>query len=359
MVHAKPISAGRSPSPTMKQIAARAGVSAMTVSRALHDTSVSAQTRSRVLRAAAKLGYRLNTAAQSVSSGRFNAVSLLVDADLARDHLPPHLLYGVQAALDEHGQRLILTHLSDEELTSDEHVPTILTQLAADGLLINYKHQVPTRLAELLEQYAVPSVWIDTDRSTDSVMADHAGSGRTAVEYLRSLGHTRIAFADHHPADEMDEHQWHYHFSIPERRGGYVAAMRDAGLVPQLFNRPKGVQDERDDRIDIARMWLEESDRPTAIICYVMATAIPVYVAATAMGLRVPEDLSIIGCSSQGQTGGLSMTRMQLPEHQIGRNVVEMLIQRIEQPTQSIPSRRLPLQLVQGRTCGPPRGDQV
>jgi LacI family transcriptional regulator len=342
-------------SATMQAIADDLGVSLMTVSLSLNGKGkISARTRQRVLEAAHRLGYRPNAAARATATGRFNAVALLLDAELHRDHLPSHLLYSVQQRLADQGMSTILAHLEDHQLTSEEHMPGLLAQIMADGLLINYKLQVPPQLPRLIERFQIPAVWIESRRKYDCVYNDNVDAARMATARLLELGHRRIAFADNHPLD-LSDHRHPRHYSLAERRAAFTQVMRDAGLNPQLIHDEK--QPARSDRVAWARRWLDVApgERPTAVVAYVAATALPIVLAAASLGIKVPGDLSVISFGDQPGNNGFDLTRVQLPFPELGRAAVDMLMDKLRRPADAIPSRSFKGSLIDGVTCAPPR----
>jgi DNA-binding LacI/PurR family transcriptional regulator len=339
---------------TMRQIARRAGVSAITVSRALAGSELlKPETRDKVLKVAGQLGYRANAAARAMATGRFNTIALLLDAKVSREHLPSNLLYGIQKTLADRGLLLTVAHFSDEQLTDESTVPAILKQVMSDGLLVNYKMGVPQRLIELLERHRIPTIWIESDRPYDCVMVDHAWGAAEATRHLLELGHRQIAFADNHPADLNAElTRGEVHWSLQERREGYAQTMRQAGLVPRFLQVHPS--DESRDRLAQARQWLSARDRPTAVVCFLTATALPVMFIAQELGLRVPGELSVITFSDQRESMGIPMSRMRLPDLAIGEVAAQMLLEKIEHPSRRLRSARVRPELDPGQTCSPP-----
>jgi LacI family transcriptional regulator len=339
---------------TMQTIADDLGLSVMTVSLALNGKGkISQATRQRVIDAAARLGYRPNVAARATATGRFNNIALLLSADIATDHLPSDLLYGIQQTLEQRQMRVSLAHMSDQQLTDDQHLPSILSQISADGLIVNYKTNVPPRLMQLLDRFAIPAVWIDADRRTDSVRHDHQGAARIAVERLLALGHTRIAFADNHPA-KPGRNGPRPHFSLQARRESYRQAMLEAGREPWFIHRGDDEPDKHDRRA-WARTWLDlpPRRRPTAVIAYVMGSAVPIYLAATGLGLRVPDDLALVTFADASEARILPLTHVRLDVFAMGRQAVQMLLHKIEQPAAAHPTQVLPGQWVAGFSTAP------
>lgn len=340
---------------TIKQIAEHAGLSWPTVSRVLNDRQghFSAQTRRRVLEAAQALGYRPNTAARTVRTGRLGSVGLLASVDRRRRYTPVELLEGIQDALAERDYHLTHTKLPDEKLTDQGYVPKILREHLSDGLLINYTHAMPARMRELIEQYKIPSVWINADVDHDSVRPDDFGASRALTEHLIGLGHRDIVYLSFTQTG---------HHSEAGRREGCAQAMVDAGLSPrQAHLNVRGRIDiesdpASDDRCARAMAWLEQSPRPTAIVAYSPLVAETLLYAAARLGVRVPEELSIATIGDSASSGlGVAITTQVLPWAAIGRTAVSMLMKKIGAPSQRLEPKVLPTTLVTGHTTAAPR----
>jgi LacI family transcriptional regulator len=153
---------------TTKQIAAQLGYSQQTVSDVLRRgpkyERYSEATRLRIEQAAAELGYRPNAAAQAMSSGRFNAIGLLMSRHRHQSTVYGELLRGVHDALEEQGIHLTVTFVDDVQLTADDSLPQVLRRAMVDGLLLNYTHGIPQRMSDLIDRHNLPAVWINSKR---------------------------------------------------------------------------------------------------------------------------------------------------------------------------------------------------
>jgi LacI family transcriptional regulator len=143
---------------------------------------------------AEKLNYRPDAARRRTSPGRFGSIGLLT----APNRLPGVFFEGTfQAIRRELSQRdlhLTIGDLSDYQLTDATHIPKILRELAADGLLISYIADIPERMVSLIHQYRIPSVWINTVLEADCVYPDDFNAGKRATDHLLQLGHSAIAY---------------------------------------------------------------------------------------------------------------------------------------------------------------------
>ena len=338
---------------TVREVAKAAGVSLRTVCRVLNGTvaPVRAETRDRVMAAARQLGYRPNAAAKAVRRGRSGGIALLLSSDLQRSYLPEALLDGIQEQLRAHDLHMTVAAVPDPQLTDETVIPKFLRQWMADGLLVNYTVRVPPDLRAIIEDMHIPAVWLNVRRPADCVYIDEHAAARQVTEHLLGIGHRRIAYVDYH-SDVSAPDDWHY--STTDRCRGYEQAMIKAGATPRVM-REDGILPVRR-KIEAAVALLKAPGRPTAVVAYSPGqTTLPVHLAAVAhCGLRVPEDLSLVTFSPfAADEVGVAMTKMLLPEREMGREAVEMLLRKIRQPGPQ-PSRCLAATLVEGESAAPP-----
>lgn len=331
----------------VKDIAARAGVSHMTVSRVLRNSPhVHPATRERVLRALRELQYRPNVAARATRNGRFMNVALLLSTEASRSNLPPLLLEGLHDALAAAGYHLIVVRLPDERLTSEGVVPQILQEFSCDGLLVNYTDRIPERMIRLIRAHPIPCVWINVCQPHDAVYIDDEGGGRLATEYLLRMGHRRIAFV---------EAVRSFHYSMPARIAGYESAMRKAGLEPQVVRAAwEGNQDIVGRHRTLVE-WFREGTPPSAVITYSYAPS--VWLAAAEAGLTPPTALSIVVFENEVPSfGPYRMATVVTDRKALGEETVAMLLRKIENPDAAPePSRTIPCRLEPGDTVRAPK----
>lgn len=317
---------------TQKELARLAGLSQQTVNRALAGhPDVCEKTRLEVVRLAEQHGYRPNAAAQAMRSGRHGCVLLLMSTDRGKSFLPMELLDGIHEGLAAHDQRLMLANLDDEALGSEAILPASLRRWMADGVIINYTHDIPSRLEEIIRASRLPAVWINVKRDVDAVYPDDHVGGLVATRRLLELGHRRIAFVN-----TMSE----LHYSARDRRAGYEAAMRGAGLPPDCLVLPDRFPTAAERRA-ILRGWLDRPQLPTAIVTARPHDALTLRSLALESGLRLPQQLSLITIAESAEDrDGTELSTMRLPERAVGLAAVAMLMRRTgtdaPQPAQSI-----------------------
>jgi LacI family transcriptional regulator len=331
---------------TMADIAHVAGVSMATASRALSDhPKVAGSTRARVQAAAADLGYVPNAMARGLRTQRSYTLGLVSD-QIATTPYAGRVILGAQEAAAAQGWLLLLLSSGGDPELERREIQTLL-QRQVDGLLYAAMyHQLVTPPPTLAQ---VPSVLLDArsnDASLPSVVPDEVGGARAAVAELVRAGHRRIGFVTN-----IDD--------IPATRGrmeGYRQALRDAGIgydgslvAAGTSSAPGGYP--------VALSLLDRPDRPTALFCFNDRMAMGAYQAAATLGLRVPEDVSVIGFDNQETLAeGLrpGLTTIALPHYEMGVWAVEAVLAQIHDPQTPAEHGVLACPLVRRESVAPP-----
>lgn len=343
---------------TVKDIAKRANVSKVTVAAVLSGRFVpkrsdAVRRAKRIRRIAEELGYRPNTAARAISRGRFGAVGLILSAArLGYSTLPQELVAGLCAALESQGMHLSVATLSDEELTDESVMPRIMREWCMDGLLVNYNKHTPAGMAEVLDRLGAPRLWLNCKLDQDCIHPNDFKAGREATEHLLAQGHRRIAYVRLSTRPEATEDA---HYSEIDRRDGYVAAMRDAGLPAQVV--------ERDPATSHAPKWPEEAvhrlltaePRPTALVVYGNRDMTQLVLPAARLGLTMPADLSLVVFADAPLVAEKPVTTWLVPQEAMGRQAVALLNRKIEQPAVAVEPVAVDFTLCEGQTVAPPR----
>lgn len=317
------------PRPTLAAIAARAGVSRSTAAYILngapaHITFADA-TRERVEAVARELGYRPHRAARATATGRTGVIAVLH----AGGALPGELLWALHDRLAQRGYALRLSRLPDPRLVAPDHVPDVLAEVGADGVLV--AGGLPEAVRAACVRLAVPAIGLGGDATTDVVAADEAAAGRDAAEHCLRLGHRRIAVVV--DADPV----------AAARAAGAAEALRAAG------GRLLTIGPDADLPAAIAAT-LARTDRPTALL----AAAPFADVVRGFAGLRIPADASLVAFAPQPlRLGALAVTTHVEPHAALARAAVDLLLARLTAPT-PLPALRLAGALAVGRTTAPP-----
>ncbi|MDR3709889.1 MAG: LacI family DNA-binding transcriptional regulator [Capsulimonadaceae bacterium] len=330
----------------LDDIAKEVGVSTVTVRNVLNgrnkESWPSAKQRAdEIRRIAASHNYRPNAAARATATGRFNNIALVLEAGA-----PGHLFYGtleaVRSSLRERAYHLVMGDMPHEDPGSDTDLPMVLRELSADGLLINCYGKMPPYFMREIERYQIPAIWINMKFAKDCVHPDDFAAGREATRRLLDLGHRKIAYVD-----MLAPH----HYSALDRLAGYRAVMREAGL-PESVLGANGITVA--DWLNFLTGVLSNPNRPTAVLAYEQDRALTTYCAALRAGLNMPEDLSLMTFhSGQLQIGSIRIDTMFVPAKELGEVGVEMLVDKIQNPSRIFEPRVLPHSYRPGLTCGP------
>jgi LacI family transcriptional regulator len=335
----------------MDDVAARAGVSVTTVSHVLNEVPgkrIRGETRDRVRQAADELGYMLNGVARSLRTRRSQVIAMIGD-EVAITPFAVGIIVGAQEAASKFGW--LLVHVTTGVDRSSELAEIqALRQRQVDGFLYTRMYHREVTLPEVL--HGLPVVIVDgtsPDRAVSSVVPDEFGGGRTAARELIRHGHTKIAFINN-----VDD--------IPASRGrlaGYRSGLEEAGLEFRMEYVLRAASDATGG-LGAARALLNLDDRPQAIFCFNDRMAMGVYHAAHERGLRIPEDLSVVGFDNQPNIAdGLfpNLTTVALPHYEMGTLGVRTLVEQLTRPADSEPSQvALACPLIRRESVGPPAG---
>jgi DNA-binding LacI/PurR family transcriptional regulator len=329
----------------IRDVAARAGVGVATVSRVINGRDhVAAATRERVLAAIGELGYRPSSIARNLSLGRTRVVGVVVPFFTS-----PSAVERVRGIVDVLNRSEYDLSLFDVEAPDRQRRAFELLGRAdrADGLLV-VSLVPPSAAVELLQAARIPCVLVDAmhDRLPHLVIDDVAG-GSLATRHLIDLGHERIAFIGDKPPDA-------YRFdSSRDRTIGFEQALRDAGLTVRDGYVREGTPSRHVAR-SIAVELLGATERPTAVFAASDTQALGVLEAARDLGLRVPDDLSVVGFDDIEIASYVGLTTVRQPLFESGRRGAELLLQSLD--GERLPARKetLGLELVVRTTTAPP-----
>jgi len=302
-------------------VAARAGVSVATVSRALRGyPGVADATREAVEAAAAELGYVASPSAAGLPTGRTGAVGIV--APWITRWFFTAVIEGAAEVLVERGHDLLLYDLGGVAAARRRALDTKLLTKRVDALLVL---SLPLTNAEVeaLGRLHRPVVMVGpTVPGLSGGRIDDVEVGRTATEHLLELGHRRIAFVGGDPHDELG-------FPVaPERRSGYESALREAGIVPDpAFVVPAEFTIDSGTRAGTG--LFSRSSPPTAVVAASDEIAMGILYAARRSGLRVPEDMSIVGVDNHDMAHLFDLTTVAQPVREQGRVAARLIIEQL------------------------------
>ncbi|MEW5869902.1 MAG: LacI family DNA-binding transcriptional regulator [Chloroflexota bacterium] len=331
---------------TIIDVAAEAGVSYGTVSRVINnDVHVKAETRQRVLNAMQNLGFVVNRQARSLAGGRSNSVGVLVP-DLGTGYIG-EIIRGIDSELSLSGMDLIL-YTTHRTAAKEANYVANLARGMVDGLLLVLPRS-PTDYIETLTKRNFPLVLIDhqgTGEDCPAVGATNWQGAYNATEYLIELGHTRIGFIT----------GWMDLGCALDRLDGYRSALRTHHLpaAPELVYEGTFFQT---DGYAGASAFLDLDRPPTAIFASNDVMAMGVMDAVRNRGLRVPQDISVVGFDNIPQAALVrpALTTVNQPLEKMGRVATQVLLDLLEEPDRIIERIELPTELVVRDSCQSPQ----
>jgi LacI family transcriptional regulator len=302
---------------TIRDVAKRAGVSVATVSKVINGRyGVAAETIARVQAAIEELGYEASLVAQSLRNHRTNVIGILV-ADL--EPFSTELLKGAGAAIHDSGFELVVYSAGGRAADKVGWESRALSRLV--GTLVDGAVLVTPTVVDA--RHGVPVVAVDPHTGpsdTPTIDSDNPRGARLATEHLLDLGHRRIAMLTGRPDLQ----------SAQLREQGYREALAARGVpVDEALVQPGAYEPAVSAKS--ARQLLTARDRPTAIFAANDLSAIATLEVAAELGLRVPEDVSIVGFDNVPESALCSprLTTVDQSIQTMGKRAIELLIQLI------------------------------
>ncbi|MEO5737074.1 MAG: LacI family DNA-binding transcriptional regulator [Variovorax sp.] len=333
----------------IQNVARHAGVSIATVSRALNfPGKVAPATRELIERVAKELGYVANTSARTLRTQRSRVLGVVLPT-LLNPTFAEYLQGIAQAAAA--GGYAILPVTTGYEIEQEERA---VNQLIADnvaGMILVVSNPSSSAALQRLNAATVPYVLAyNMHPAHPCVSVDSEGASAEVVAHLVRLGHRRIAMVSGTLA-ASDRAQQRYR--------GYLQGMADAGLsTPPLLEVPFV-----ETAVEALRHYLQKTLRPTALFCSNDLLAIRSIRAAHQSGLRVPQDLAVVGFDgiALGEDLTPALSTVAQPNHDIGRYSVEWLLRSLDDGTPPTPeaSLRLPHAFREGESCAAAPADSA
>lgn len=328
---------------TIKDVARESGVNISTVSRALNNSyGVNDQTRKQVIAVAARLNYRANRIARGLVTGRSHSLALVV-SDI-RNPFFAEVARGAEDAAQRANCDLVLCN---SDLDADKQMEYVwsLREKRVDGILMNSVSALNKEQQAQLATCGVPIVLLNrfaSNRTFSTVSADNESGGALAAQYLLDLGHRKIA-----------------HITGPQRHGNLTDRMR--GFVRTLASAKNPVQPvvlhgnfNFSGGTELTRKLLDKHPNVTAIFAGNDVMAYGAIRAALDRGLRIPEDLSLIGFDNIEFSSIMHppLTTIHQPKYEMGQAAVEILLRLARDKDKQIPEHRLlGVELIERQSC--------
>lgn len=336
--------------PTQKDVAKKAGVSRSTVSYVLNDQedlkiAISDETRQRVMDAIAELGYEPDARAQALRRGNTNIVGVIIP--VIENPFFWQTLTGITDALRDAGYSLHLYH-NPQDSKQGAYTVRELTRQRVEGfiLLAAVKYMLPG-LADYLRNSGQPIVEITASEAEfDHVMHGYSVGARMLMHHLLELGHRQIGFIYGVTREVQGL----------DRLLAYRQVLEEEGLSEsRRFEIHCG--DQMEDAYQAAYDLLRQEDRPTALLVINDMLSIAVMRAAHDLGLVIPDDLSVAGFDDIPFSTYITprLTTVSGLAEKSGRDAVQLLLRRFEEPDLSRQVTSASVELVVRESTGPVR----
>lgn len=316
---------------TIRDVAADAGVSVTTVSNALNDapgSRLTPETKGRVRASAAKLGYRPSTIAQSLRTRRSGIIGLIGD-EVASTPFAGKMILGAQDVARANASLLLVVTTGYQHEVGESEIDQLVRR-EVDGVLYasmyNREVTLPRRLAS--EKVVLVNA-STTDESVTWVVPDEVRGGQDVAGLLLEAGHRRLGFIN-------NEHD------IPASRGrlaGFRQRAAEAG-VPEGDVVVVAGSADADGGYRAARALLGRPGRPTGVFCFNDRMAMGAYRAAAELGLRIPDEVAVVGFDDQEYVSEAlypRLTTLALPHYEMGAWGAERLFESIAREGEPTP----------------------
>ncbi len=327
---------------TLKDVAERAGVSRSAVSRAFTDgASVSASMRRKVEEAAADLGYTPNALASSLTTGRTRLIGLVSNNFHNPIFLEVFDLF--TRGLQDRGLRPLLVNLTDE--TDPEHSLRMLRQYSVDGVIVASSTLTP-EFSQAFRRAGLPVVHsfgrLSSSPQVHVVGIDNVECGRIAARELLARGYTRVAFMGG-PVSAT---------STQDRHEGFQSELALHAHVQVSHSFADNYSFEAGRR---EMLRLLQGAPAEAYFCGDDVLSIGALSAIADAGLRVPEDVGIIGLNDMEMAGweNIALTTIRQPIRQIISSSIELIVAMLEEPDRYPEARLFPSSVVERKTLRP------
>ena len=309
--------------PDIRTVAALAKVSIATVSRTINNSpAVSERLAKRVWQAIEQLNYFPNTHARSLVSGRSRILGILVEN--ITNPFFPELIQSFEEIAVAHGYEILVSSTNGDAAVLATCVRRMLERKVEGVAVLSFGAEEP--VLDQLVHRDIPMVLAEfrlDDPKVSTILLDYSTGIHAAVQHLADLGHTRLAFL-------AGPHKLH---SAITRENDFRAALRDSGLTIQ---KKWIIECDHTLKGGVAGfLQLQELEvRPTAILCSNDMTAIGVLRAAYMAGLRVPDDVSVVGLDDIdfAEFTLPPLTTIRLSRAELARSAFDALRQQAEDP---------------------------
>jgi len=333
--------------PNIYDVAKKAGVGIGTVSRVINNSPhISPETKKRVKVAIKELNYRPQTAAQSLARRKTNTIGCIIP--FFTGHFFMQLLRGLQRKVTEFEYDLILYSV-DMANSKEKFLQRVLNESRVDGLLL-VSLEISDHYVERFHNVNMPLVLVDGfHKDLDYVRVDNIGGAYKATRHLIDLGYRRIGMID----GKLESSPAKLRFE------GFKKALSEAG---QTFEQQHFISCDFTDEADgfnresgyaaMLRLLDLGSERPEVVFVSSDIQAIGAIEAAKSRGVRVPDDIGVVGFDDIELSEFIELTTVRQPTMTMGRLAVEQLVNRMNKKDAKGLQQSLDTDLVVRESCG-------
>lgn len=336
--------------PTMRDVATEAGVSQAVVSLVLsgrYAGRASEATADRVREAAAMIGYRTNLQAKTLKTGVAEIVGLVAD-EVATAPFSGQMIKGAQDRAWREGNTLMAVDTGGDAALEAAAIETLLSHQVR-GIIYTATYHREVEVPEVaLETRTVCLDARDLSGRVASVIPDEEQGGYDAARLLLEAGHSRIGMINIYPDESLP--------AARDRRRGYERALREAGVEPDPALVLPGDGGHLGGQEGV-RALLGLADPVTAIFCGNDRTAFGAYQALEELGLRIPDDVSIVGFDDQDYLRDYfrpPLTTLQLPFLEMGQVAADLVLD----PSARAEVHLIPCPVIRRGSVAPPKGSR-
>ncbi|WP_270182702.1 LacI family DNA-binding transcriptional regulator [Alkalihalobacillus sp. CinArs1] len=332
---------------TIYDLAKKTGFSYTTVSKALNNyPDVSQKTRQAILQTAADMGYLPNAHAQSLSTKKSWTIGVMFSEanEVGMKHpFFSAVIESFRKHAEKEGYDLILAsrNLRNRDTSYLEH----FLYRGVDGIVVISSDPNDEQVQEMINNH-IPIVVIDmTNENCSVILSDDLSGGKLAINYLHSLGHTKIAHISGDPTIHAGK----------ERIEGYKKAMSQLGLpVPDHYLVNGGLFSIKEGSEAMSKL-LDLPDPPTAVFVAGDHMAIGAMELAKSRGVRIPEDVSIVGYDDIEMASYVTpkLTTIRQDTDVLGVRAAQILIKQMIQKKKIVTEEIIPVQLIERESCLP------
>lgn len=330
---------------TLRDVAVKAGVAESTASRALAGNGqISSETQQRILNAAKDVGYELKDRVQTASRGRSGIIGVVVAA--LHNSFYPYLVDRLYNELDDMGYDMVLIIDELTHARANQKLRSLIDQL--DGVIVTTA-TIGSAMVEFLVERKVPTVLAirsALNPAVDVVESDNYTAGAEAMRHLVELGHTSIGILLGPTNTSTSRYRLDGALSILTE---YSIPIAKESIINGDFTHEAGYS-------GLVRL-MRGSNPPTAVFCANDVIAVGALEASQKLGMKVPENLSLIGVDDIPMAGWsmISLTTVRQPIGQIGSKAVELIAARVEGRIDPEPVHHiLPTSILKRSTTAPP-----